>query len=138
MSTDRSPVERVLPDEGKDYPHHELTREIIAAAYEVHRELGSGFLEKVYETALVLELGERGIRSRSQAAVPVEYKGQLVGTYYADVLVADAVICEIKVAEAIGGAHQAQLLHYLKATSTKVGLIINFGPRRVEVKRMIF
>ncbi len=120
------------------YPHQELTREIIAAAYEVHREIGSGFLEKVYENALVLELARRGLKVKPQAEITVHYRGDSVGTYYADLLVNDAVICEIKAVEAISKAHQAQLLNYLKATGIKVGLLLDFGPRRVDVKRMIF
>ena len=120
------------------YPHQELTREIIAAAYEVHRELGSGFLEKVYENALVLELTQRGLKIKPQAEITVHYRGDSVGIYYADLLVNDAVICELKAVEAINKVHQAQLLHYLKATGIKVGLLLNFGPRRVDVKRMVF
>jgi GxxExxY protein len=119
------------------YPHEELTGQVIAAAYEVHRTLGHGFLEKVYENALVIELQRRGLRATQQAEIAVAYKGEPVGTYYADVLVDDVVICEVKAVEAINSAHQAQLLNYLKATRIKVGLIINFG-RRVSVKRMVF
>ena len=120
------------------YPHKELTAEIIACAYEVHRALGSGFLEKVYENALAVEMQCRGLEAIQQAAIAVVYKGELVGTYYADVLVNDVVICELKAAEAITSLHQAQLLNYLKATGIKVGLIINFGARRVTIKRMVF
>ena len=120
------------------YPHQELTREIIAAAYEVHRALGWGFLEKVYENALVLELNHRGLKIKPQAEIVVRYKGDTAGMYYADLLVNDAVICEVKAVEAINKAHQAQLLNYLKATGIKVGLLLNFGPRRVDVKRMVF
>lgn len=120
------------------YPHQDLTRQIIAAAYEVYNELGTGFLEKVYEAALVHELSERGLKAQPQAEITVHYKGHVVGTYYADVLVNHAVICEIKAVDAINNAHQAQLLNYLKATGIKVGLLLNFGPMRVQVKRMIF
>lgn len=120
------------------YPHQELTREIIAAAYEVHRELGWGFLEKVYENALVMELTCRGLKVRPQAEIEVHYKGDTAGVYYADLLVNNAVICEIKAIEAINTAHQAQLLNYLKATGVKVGLLLNFGRKRVDVKRMVF
>lgn len=98
------------------YPHQELTREIIAAAYEVYRELGWGFLEKVYENALVMESTRRGIKIKAQAEIEVRFKGDTVGVYYADVLVNDTVTCEIKAVEAINNAHQAQLLNYLKAT----------------------
>lgn len=119
------------------YPHREITHEIIGAAYEVHRELSGGFLEKVYENALAVELVSRGLRVQAQAAIAVRYKGQAVGDYVADLLVNDIVLCEIKALEALNAAHHAQLLNYLKATGIKVGLLINFGPRRVDVKRMV-
>ena len=120
------------------YPHQELPREIISAAYEVHQELAWGFLEKLYENALVLQANRRGLKVKAQAEIEVRYKGDAVGVYYADMLVNDEVICEIKAVEPINNAHQAQLLNYLKATGIKVGLILNFGPKRVDVKRMVF
>ena len=120
------------------YPHQEITREIIAAAYEVHRELGWGFLEKVYENALVVELGCRGLHVNTQVPIAVQYNGEPVGEYFADLLVNEVVICEIKAGEGLTNAHQAQLLNYLKATGTRVGLLLNFGTNRVQVKRMVF
>lgn len=119
------------------YPHQELTHEIIGAAYEVHRELGGGFLEKVYERAIALELAKRGMSVKVQIPIPVHYKGQPVGDYFADLVVNDVVLCEIKAGDALHTSHQAQLLHYLKATQTKVGLLLNFGPERVSIKRMV-
>lgn len=121
-----------------EYPHQELTGQIIAAAYEVYRELGGGFLEKVYQNALMLALRARGLLAIVESEIAVRYKDQVVGMYYADIFVDGTVICEIKAVQAINGVHQAQLLHYLKATGTKVGLLLNFGPRRVDVKRLIF
>jgi len=115
-----------------------VTGEIIGAAYEVYRELGYGFLEKVYETAIVQELTSRGILAQPQAEIEVRYKGHPVGVYYADVLVHDRVICEIKATDGLSSVHEAQLLHYLKATGIKVGLLLNFGPKRVDVKRLVF
>jgi GxxExxY protein len=124
---------------GRDrFPHAELTKRIIGAAFEVHRILGYGFLEKVYEAALAKELGGRGHRVVSQAEMEVSYKGESVGVYYADLLVDDAVICEVKAVDKLAPAHEAQLLNYLKATGTKVGLLLNFGPQGVQVKRMVF
>ncbi len=120
------------------YPHHELTGRIIGAAYEVYRELGPGFLEKVYEAALVRELQTDGVSAVPQAEIEVQYKGQVVGLFYADILVDGKVICEIKAAESLASAHEAQVLNYLKATGVKVGLLLNFGPKRVEVKRLVF
>jgi len=134
MSADKTQITDLVKDE-VNYPHLETTRAIIGAAYEVHRELGPGFLEKVYEGALAQELTSRGVPVRCQAEIRVRYKGQEVGVYYADVLVDDNVVCEIKAVESLSSAHEAQLLHYLKATSIKVGLLLNFGSQRVQVKR---
>ncbi|MDO8616819.1 MAG: GxxExxY protein [Dehalococcoidia bacterium] len=119
------------------YPLKGVTEKIIGAAFEVHRELGSGFLEKVYETALVLELRNRGMAVATQRAVPIEYKDQPVGVYYADLVVENSVLCEIKATEGLLPVHESQLLHYLKATGITVGLLINFGAQRVQVKRLI-
>lgn len=110
----------------------------MGSAYEVYRVLGHGFLEKVYETALIKELGAKGYKVVGQAEVPVRYKGELVGVYFADILVADTVICEIKVAQALAPEHQAQLLNYLNATGIKVGLLLNFNTKGVEIKRLVF
>jgi GxxExxY protein len=120
------------------YPHQELTQAIIGAAFDVHGELGGGFLEKVYENAMCIELRSRGIAVAQQAEMEVAYKGQNVGQYYADLLVDQAVICELKATNSLSAAHQAQLLNYLKATGIKVGLLLNFGQKRVDVKRMVF
>jgi GxxExxY protein len=123
---------------GDRFPHAALTKQIIGAAFEVHRVLGFGFLEKVYEAALTRELRSSGHRVINQAEMEVTYKGESVGVYYADLLVDDAVICEVKALDKLAPAHEAQLLNYLKATGTKVGLLLNFGPQGVQVKRMVF
>ena len=138
MDTDKTPKLAPTPPKDVEYPHQELTREIIGAAFEVYRELGSGFLEKVYEAALVQELEGRSLRAVPQAEINVQYKGRTVGFFYADILVDDKVLCEIKAGESLLPAHEAQLSNYLKATGSKVGLLLNFGPRRVEVKRMVY
>jgi GxxExxY protein len=130
-------TDRTLLSSGR-FPHAALTKQIIGAAFEVHRVLGYGFLEKVYEAALARELRDRGHRVVSQAEMEVSYKGESVGLYYADLLVDDAVICEVKALDKLAPAHEAQLLNYLKATGTKVGLLLNFGPQGVQVKRMVF
>ncbi len=130
MNTDKKAAEK--------FPHQELTRKVIGAAYEVHNELGWGFLEKVYENALRLELETKGLGVEQQAEIPVTYREESVGVYYADLLVNRLVICELKSAKDLTSAHEAQLLHYLKATGIKVGLLLNFGPERVDVKRMVF
>jgi len=132
ISTDRTLLS------GDRFPHAALTKRIIGAAFEVHRVLGFGFLEKVYEAALSSELRGHGHRVINQAEMEVSYKGESVGVYYADLLVDDAVICEVKALDKLAPAHEAQLLNYLKATGTKVGLLLNFGPQGVQVKRMVF
>ncbi len=138
MSADRTQISRPSQWDKGEYPHQELTEKIIGAAFEVHRELGPGFLEKVFETALARELTSRGIAVRTQSEIGVSYKGQSVGVYYADLLVDGSVICEIKAVETLASAHQAQLLHYLKATGIKVGLLLNFGAKRLAIKRRVF
>ena len=107
-------------------------------AFEVHNELGWGSLEKVYENALRLELEAIGLAVEQQAEIPVMYREENVGVYYANLLVNQLVICELKSAKGLTNAHEAQLLHYLKATGIKVGLLLNFGPERVDTKRMVF
>jgi GxxExxY protein len=128
-------------EEGVDYsayPERELTQAVIGAAFEVHKQLGPGFLEKVYENALLFELRSRGITVVSQAEIPVSYKGHSVGVYVADLLVENRLIVEIKATAAIDSSHQAQLINYLKATGLKVGLLLNFGSRSLVIKRMVF
>jgi GxxExxY protein len=103
----------------------------------VHRELSNGFLEKVYEKALAVELSRRGLRFDTQVPIPVTYLGQSVGTYFADVITGGAVLCELKALDALNGVHESQLLHYLKATGLKTGLLLNFGAPSLQVKRMV-
>ena len=117
--------------------HEELTEKVIGAAYEVHNTLGFGFLEKVYENALAVELRRSGLRVEQQKPVPVRYKGELVGDYVADMVVEGKAIVEAKAVSAIEPAHEVQLVNYLKATGIEVGLLVNFG-RKVEVKRKVF
>ena len=119
------------------YPHADLTKAVIGAAFEVHREMGSGFLEKVYQTALAYELRRLGLTVEPEAEMPVRYKGGVVGIYYADLVIESNVICEIKAIARWAPEHEAQILHYLKATGIKVGLLLNFGTPRLQIKRMI-
>ncbi len=119
------------------YPDSELTRSIIGAAFEVHNILGAGFLEKVYRNALVKELRLQGIQAQSEVQIPVYYKGELVGDYHADILVDGRIILELKALSALTSEHEAQLLNYLKATGYKIGLLLNFGAKQVQVKRRI-
>ena len=115
----------------------DITHEIIGAAFAVQKELGYGFLEKVYENAMMVELRQRGLRVVQQAPIDVHYKGVLVGHYVADLLVEGKVLVELKSGKKYNTRHEAQLLHYLKATEIKVGLLINFGERECEYKRMV-
>ncbi|HWQ13698.1 MAG TPA: GxxExxY protein [Roseiflexaceae bacterium] len=119
------------------FKHSNLTDGIINAFYQVYNALGYGFLEKVYENALVYELRKRGFEVVNQAPIKVYYDGLVVGDYYADVLVNSTVVLELKVAQAIGPEHEAQLLNYLRATRYEVGLILNFGPKP-QIKRKIY
>jgi GxxExxY protein len=125
-------------DKSPDFEFLELTRKIIGFAFTVHGQLGNGFLEKVYANALALEMCEAGHRVVQEAPIDVSYRGHVVGVYYADLLVDDAVICEIKAVQRLAPEHEAQLLNYLKATSKAVGLLLNFGGSSVQVKRMAF
>lgn len=113
---------------------NELTEMIIGCAYRVHNVLGPGFLEKVYENALRLELEEAGLMVRQQALILVYYKGHVVGEYYADVIVEDRVILELKAVQTLAKEHEVQLVHYLTATNIENGLLINFGAS-VQIKR---
>ena len=113
-----------------------ITDSILAAFYEVYHALGAGFLEKVYENALLIELRQRGLEVAQQVPIPVRYKGVPVGEYYADLLVAQKVIVEIKAVERLTNVHEAQLLHYLKATDKEVGLLLNFGPKPQIIRRI--
>jgi GxxExxY protein len=115
----------------------QLTYAINGAVFEVNRILGPGFLEKVYENALLVELEHNGIKAQAQAPIRVTYKEAIVGDYIADILVDDRVIVELKTVERIERIHEAQLLNYLKATGIKVGLLVNFKNTKAEIKRLV-
>jgi GxxExxY protein len=115
-----------------------LIETVVGAAYEVANTLGNGFLEKVYERAMLSELGLRGLNVRSHAAFPVTYKGNPVDDYFADLLVEDRLIVELKCVESFSKEHVAQCINYLKASGKRIALMINFQKPRVEWKRIIF
>ena len=117
--------------------HKDLTELIIKAFYTVYNTLGYGFLEKVYENALAIELRRLGLKVEQQARIAVYYAGQVVGEYFADLLINDTIIVELKAARALAPEHEAQLLNYLKATSYEVGLLLNFGPEP-QIKRKVY
>jgi GxxExxY protein len=119
-----------------EYKYKELTQDIINCAYTVHNQLGYGFLEKVYHNSLLIELAKRKIAAESQKCFRIEYDGHIVGEFFADILVDNKVIVEVKALERYGATFEPQLLNYLKASKLEVGLIINFG-YSVQVKRMV-
>lgn len=114
-----------------------ITEGIIGCAYRVGNTLGPGFLEKVYENALALELRRAGLHVEQQISVKVHYDGVVVGDYVADLLIEGAVLVELKAVKKLEAVHMAQCLNYLKATDHKVCLLLNFGTPRVEVKRLV-
>ena len=117
--------------------HNELTEQIIKIFYKVYNTLGYGFLEKIYENAMMIEFREAVIPAVSQSPIKVFYEAEIIGEYFADILVDRKVIVEIKAAKNLIIDHEAQLLNYLKATDIEVGLLLNFGPEP-EVKRKVF
>ena len=125
MNTD----ERRCPDS--------LTERVIGAILEVSNLLGAGFLEKVYERALLRELGLRGIRANRQASFVVSYKGQNIGRYYSDILVEDVLVVELKCVERLANEHVAQCLNYLRASGRRVCLLVNFQKPKAEWRRIV-
>ena len=117
--------------------HKDLTDAVLCCFYTVYNSLGYGFLEKVYENALLLELAKRGLKAQAQFPVSVYYDKQVVGEYFADVLVENVLIIEIKAVRNFLPEHEAQLFNYLRATDKEVGLLLNFGPSP-QIKRRAF
>ena len=121
----------------QDIKHKKLTEKIIKIFYKVYNTLGYGFLEKIYENAMMIEFKRENIPAVPQYAIKVVYQNEVVGEYFADILVDGKVIVEIKAARNLGLDNEAQLLNYLKATDKEVGLLLNFGPKP-EIKRKVF
>lgn len=121
----------------KDFKYKELTERIIKIFYKVYNKLGYGFLEKVYENAMMKELEREDIPAAFQSAIKEVYEKEIIGEYYADILVDNKVIVEIKAAKSLAIENEAQLLNYLKATDIDVGLLLNFGPKP-DFKRKVF
>ena len=115
----------------------ELSYVIRGCVYEVFKHLGCGFLEKVYENALLEELKDQGLYAESQIPIKVLYKKEVVGEYIADIVVEDTVILELKAQQQLLKIHEAQLLNYLKATDTKVGMLVNFAYPKATIKRFV-
>jgi GxxExxY protein len=131
MDTDSKPISSSILVEG------ELTEKILGAAFRAQNTLGVGFLEKVYENALNIELRKYGLSVESQKAFPVRYEGTVVGDYQADLVVAGKVIVECKAVTALDQMHEAQLLNYLKASGLHIGLLINFGRSKLQYRRLV-
>ena len=121
----------------EDIKHKELTERIINIFYKVYNKLGYGFLEKVYENAMLREFKKENIPAVSQSPIKVFYEDEIIGEYFADIFVDDKVIVEIKAAKGLALENEAQLLNYLKATDIEVGLLLNFGTKP-EIKHKVF
>lgn len=121
----------------ENFKHNEITALIIKAFYHVYNVLGYGFLEKVYEKALILELRKSGLQAASQVPLKVFYEGTEVGNYFADIIVNECVIIELKAGEGLVEEHEAQLINYLRATNIEVGLLLIFGIKP-QFKRKVF
>jgi len=122
---------------GKKILYKDLSYEIVGLAMQVHNKLGYGFLEKVYENALMVQFRGKEIKAKQQAPITVYFDREVVGDYYADILVEDKIIIELKTAEKISGAHRAQVLNYLKATGLQLAILLNFGKEKLEYERFI-
>ena len=120
-----------------EYLHSDITSEVLSAFYDVYNELGYGFLEKVYQNALFNELTQRGIHCQKEYPISVYYKGLCVGDYYADIMIENKIILELKAVKSILPEHLAQLNNYLRATDAEVGLLLNFG-LEPQKKRIVF
>jgi GxxExxY protein len=115
--------------------YEDLTKKALEACFEVTRELGAGFLESVYEKALLIALQQKGMSARAQFPLAVKFRGHVVGEFYADVLLEDKIIIELKAVRALTPEHHAQLINYLNATGIDVGLLVNFGNPKLEFRR---
>jgi GxxExxY protein len=120
-----------------DILHKELSYKIVGLAMQLHSELGYGFLEKVYENALMILLRENGIKAEQQVPIKVYYHGEIVGDYIADILVEDCIILELKSQENLARSYKAQTINYLKATSLKLAILLNFGKASLERERIV-
>ena len=123
--------------ETNNYLHSELSSEILKAFFNVYNTLGFGFLEKVYENAMMIELSKLGLQCSQQQHIDVFYDAEKVGDYFADIIVEDKIIIELKAAEALSPEHEAQLVNYLRATEIEVGLLLNFGKTPQHKRRVL-
>jgi len=119
------------------YPYSEITDKIIKCAIEVHKNLGPGFLENIYESALIYEMKQQGLKVENQKVISILYKGTIIGEHRLDLLVEDKVIVENKTVKEFNDIHKAQILSYLRATGKRIGLLINFAKTKIDIKRII-
>jgi GxxExxY protein len=118
--------------------HAELTEKIIGVYYDVYNEIGHGFLETVYRNSMQIALTEAGLLVQREFPIPVWFRGQEVGQFRADLLVANCLLLELKAVNVLDRSHEAQILHYLRATAIEVGLLFNFGATRPQFRRIVF
>jgi GxxExxY protein len=116
--------------------HEELTDKVLGACFEIARELGAGFLESVYEKALMVALRQKGLHVEAQVPLTVKFRGVIVGEFFADIMVENKLIVELKSVSTLRPEHQAQVINYLKATGIEVGLLVNFGNPKLEYRRL--
>lgn len=121
-----------------DFPHRELSYRVRGCVFEVYRQLGAGFLEKVYHRALLIELDAAGISAESNHAVSVSYKGHIVGHFVADVVVEDRIVVELKAQPRLPSGAESQLLNYLRATGLRVGFLVNFVHPAASIRRVVY
>ena len=129
-------IKSIEGEKGK-YQFEELSRKIIGAAVEVHRELGPGYLENIYEEALKIDLGEHGLHFECQKEIKIKYLGIVVGVHRLDLVIENEIIVELKAVKELADIHFAQLRSYLKATGLKIGLLLNFAKPTLEIKRIV-
>ena len=127
----------ILPMRNEDYKYSDITSKVIKAFFKVYNSLGFGFLERVYENAMFIELNNMGLNVEKQKRLVVYYENQQIGNYFADFLIEEKVIIELKAVERLVEEHELQIINYLRATDLEVGLILNFG-KKPEFKRKIF
>jgi GxxExxY protein len=130
------PIRAFEKDQGK-HQFEDLSKKVVGAAIEVHRELGPGFLENIYEEALKVDLKEHGLHFEAQKEIKIEYLGVVVGMHRLDLVVEEKIIVELKAVDEIADIHLAQLRSYLKATGLKVGLLLNFAKPTLQIRRVV-
>ena len=130
----KTPIDRNKPE----ILYKELSYRIMKVVMEVHNTLGAGFLEKVYENAIMIKLRKHGLKAVRQQPIKVHFEGEIVGEYFADILIEDKVILEIKCIEKITNIQRAQVINYLKAINLKLGIIVNLSKPKLEYERIVF